>query len=392
MKMVKQILVILLVLVSFGARSQESINKILSEIEENSPGITALRAQFENEKAQARTDLLPPNPIVEFGRFPAVQGAGVKQAWGVSQHFEFPTVYAKRNQLAKSTDRLANASYNATRQELLLEAKQTILELIGAKRMLSEYKKREAFAYGIQSVFQRMVDAGETSILELNNAKLRVAEISQSVLELESKVKYLNSKLLIMNGYKPISITDSAFVIPQLPAKDSLLNDLRQNDPRIAFAGSLVEVADMELVLTKHQGLPELGIGYESEKTDAEHFAGFRAGVSIPLWGNSGKRRAAKVNLNLAQMEEQKNKSMIELEFDENYIVAQSASERLAELKRAVSEFSNIDLLRRALEIGQISTVDFFYEITYLYEVTDKLMELELKYMLHFAALNKHKL
>jgi len=98
MKMLKLITIILLVLLSFGAISQESINKIHSAIEENSPGIAALRAQFEYDKAKARTDLLPPNPTVEFGRFPAAQGAGVKQAWGVSQHFEFPTVYAKRNQ------------------------------------------------------------------------------------------------------------------------------------------------------------------------------------------------------------------------------------------------------------------------------------------------------
>jgi hypothetical protein len=91
-------------------------------------------------------------------------------------------------------------------------------------------------------------------------------------------------------------------------------------------------------------------------------------------------------------MEEQSYISMIELGFDENYIAAQSASQRIAELKSAISEFSNINLLRRALEVGQISSVDFFYEITYLYDVTDKLMELELEYMIHHATLNRYSL
>jgi outer membrane protein TolC len=164
------------------------------------------------------------------------------------------------------------------------------------------------------------------------------------------------------------------------------------NDPRRVALDYMVDVAQQNKQLVAHQGLPELSIGYESEKNDAEHFMGFRAGLSIPLWGNVGKSRAAKIKLNATQTEKQSQVELIQLEYDELYLKASSAKARLDELKQALADYNNLTLLRRSLESGQVSIINFFNEITFLYDITDRIMALELEYAKYYAELYRYEL
>jgi outer membrane protein TolC len=316
----------------------------------------------------------------------------MKYAWGVSQNFEFPTVYAKRAKLAKINDRFADASLNAARQEVLLDAKHTLLESIHTKRMLTEFRRREAFARNMLAIMQKKLDAGQTTVMDLNYAKLRVSEISQSVKNIEAQADIMAKRILVMNGNLPITISDSILILSLLPPKDSLLAEYAVNDPRRIALDYMVDVAQKNKQLVSHQGLPELSIGYESEKNDAEHFMGFRAGLSIPLWGNAGKSRAAKIKVNATQTEQQSQIELIKLEYDELYLNANSTKARLDELKQAHADFNNLTLLRRALEAGQVSIINFFNEITFLYDITDRIMALELEYAKYYAELHRFEL
>lgn len=384
----------ILIIAAFAttALAQSGINDALVQIEENNPTIKSLRAHFDYAKADVRTDLAPPNPTIEGGRFPSVEGTGIKYAWGVSQNFEFPTVYAKRSKLAKVNDKFADAGYNAARQEVLLNAKHTILESIHTKCMLAEFRRREVFARNMLAIMQKKLDAGQSTIMDLNYAKLRVTEITQSMKDFEAQTDIMAKRISVLNGNLPITISDSVLILSPLPPKDSLMAQYIVNDPRRIALDYMVDMAQQNKQLVTHQGLPELSIGYESEKNDAEHFMGFRAGLSIPLWGNVGKSRAAKIKLNATQSEKQSQVELIQLEYDELYLKANSAKARLDELKQALADYNNLTLLRRSLESGQVSIINFFNEITFLYDITDRIMALELEYAKYYAELYRYEL
>ncbi len=385
-------LILLLIAIHLTSLAQVSVNEALRQVEANNPTIRALQAQAQATKADARTDLLPPNPTIEGGRFPAVEGAGIKYAWGISQSFEFPTVYAKRSQLVKSIDSFAEARYNAARQQVLLDAKHTLLEAIHAKRLLTETRRREAFAQSMLNVIQKKVDAGHATAMDLNNARLRVAEARQNVRELEAKVNINAQKIMVLNGGEPLAINDTVLVAVAPADRNILLSSFSQSDHRYAAIERLVEMAEGNKTLVAHQGLPEMNIGYQSEQSDAEHFRGFKAGLSIPLWGNSGKRRAAVMHLNAARVEGESQRRMLELEFEELYQQTLSTKSQLDELRLALVGFSNLALLQRALEAGQVSVIDFFNEVTFLYGITDKVLELELEYAQRYAELHRFEL
>ena len=383
---------LIFLLISTVSFAQMSINDALKQIETNNPTIKALQAQTDNVKASLRTNNTPPNPSIEGGRFPAVNGTDVKYAWGVSQSFEFPTVYPLRNGLAKASDILANASYNAARQDELLNAHITIIELIHAKQVLREVQNRESFAQKMLQIIAKKVDAGSATSLDINKAKLKRVEETQNVKHYKARVNLLKSKLQMLNGGSQLPIAEAAFLDQSLENKDTILGRFKQHDPRYASLEQTVEVAMQNKKLVKHQGLPNLNIGYQSEQTNNEHFSGFKAGISIPLWGNAGARRAATVNLSTTQTQEHSQRLMLEMEFEEYYLETLSLKSQLGELQEALKGFNNLQLLQKALEAGQVSTIEFFNEVTFLYDITDKVLALELDYAKSHAMLHKFEL
>ncbi|MDX9847685.1 MAG: TolC family protein [Tenuifilaceae bacterium] len=392
MKNNRQLLLLLLFLVGFSAYGQESVTDILASIEANNPTIAALKAQLDYQKAEARTNLLPPNPTIEGGRFPAVEGAGIKYAWGVSQSFEFPTVYAKRNQLAKTNDKLVDVNFKAARQEILLQATHVLLEYIQAKRMLTELDHRQKLASNMLNIIQKKVDAGQATTMELNNARLRLVEETQNASRVRSHKNILHRKMVMLNGGQELDATDSLLLLLPLGEKDTIFNQFAHTDPRFSATHQEVALAEQNKSLVTHQGLPELNIGYQSEQTDAEHFTGFKVGLSIPLWGNSGNRRAAAIQLNSSQAQAHNQRVMLEMEFEELYQQTVSTRSQLDELQKALTSNNNLELTRRALEAGEISVIDFFNEVTFLYGLTDRVMELELEYAKLYSELHRFEL
>jgi len=378
--------------VGFSANGQENINAILTSIDENNPTIAALRAHFDYVKADARAGLLPPNPSIEGGRFPAVQGAGIKYAWGVSQSFEFPTVYAKRGQIARTTEKYADVSFKAERQEVLLHAKLSILEYIHTKLLIKEYTIREEFAQNMLTIIQKRLDAGDATAMDLNYAKLRIVEMNQQRISAANQSNLLLKRISALNGNVPISIVDTIIILQELPPRNILGAKYFVSDSRVIALEYMNELAEQNRQLVKQQGLPELSIGFQSEQTDAEHFRGFMAGVSIPLWGNAGKSKAAKIKVNATQAEKQNQVEMLQLEYDEIYLKAISVKNQLDELKEALNSFNNIDLMQRALEAGEISVINLYNELAFLYDLTDKINELELEYAKYYAELHRFDL
>lgn len=378
MKTCKVFSALLLLYTGFSALGQESISSILLAIEANNPTLQMLQAHLEFEKVEARADNFFENPTVEYGRFPSVGGTGLKTVYGVSQGFDFPTAYAKRKSLANQTTKSAELAYRLARRDILLEAKQLIIEKAVVTKMLSEAQKRLKLAKTIEQIFERKVAAGMVGILDLNNARMRTAEASQKQSEMDARLRVLNYKLLAMNGMKPIDGNGVLFSI-SFPSKDSLLIAYKQKDLRFSLAQAQVDMARANLAVVRHEALPKFEIGFESEQANDEHFRGIKAGVTIPLWADMGKKRAARARYTAANAAYTDANFQLTAEFEHKFMATESLNERYRASVLAIDGYQNIDLLKKAVEMGEISIVDFYTEVSFLYEFTDHSLELELE-------------
>jgi len=378
MKIYNLIPAFLLLFVGYSALAQESMSSILSAIEANNPTLKMLQSQFELEKAEARVENYLENPTVEFGRFPSVGGTGVKTVYGVSQGFDFPTAYAKRKNMASQTIKGAELAYRLARREILLEAKHLLIEKAIVTKMLSEAQKRSDLAKAMEQIFERKVAAGLVGILDLNNARMRTAEASQRLNELDARIRALNFKLQAINGMKPIDSKGVLFSTI-LPKKDSLLSAYKEKDLRFGLAQAQVDMARANLAVVRHEALPKFEIGFESEQANDEHFRGIKAGVTIPLWADTGKKRAARARYSAATAAQSDSNYQLAAEFEHKFMETQSLNERYRASVLAIDGYQNFDLLKKAVEMGEISIVDFYTEVSFLYEFTDHSLELELE-------------
>ncbi len=378
MKTFKVFSALLLLFVDYSAFGQRGMNTILSTIEANNPTLQMLQAHLEFEKVEARADNFLENPTVEYGRFPSVGGTGVKTVYGISQGFDFPTAYSKRKSLANQTIKSAELAYRLARRDILLEAKQLIIEKAVVTKMLTEAQKRLELAKTIEQIFERKVAAGLVGILDLNNARMRTAEASQKQSEMDARLRVLNYKLLAMNGMKPIDSNGVLFSI-SFPSKDSLLIAYKQKDLRFGLAQAQADMARANLAVVRHEALPKFEIGFESEQANDEHFRGIKAGVTIPLWADMGKKRAARARYTAENAAYTDANFQLTTEFEHKFMETQSLNERYRASVLAIDGYQNIDLLKKAVEMGEISIVDFYTEVSFLYGFTDHSLELELE-------------
>lgn len=374
--------------------AQPTIDTLLLQIARNNPIIKSAGYSADAHKAESRVGLTPPNPSVEFGKMPSIkQGGGYKTVYGISQGFEFPTVYLKKAALAKSNAKLADTDAAIIRQEVMLEAKTTIIELLHANQMVTVYTERVTQAQKVNQWFETLVQKGEVSVIDLNNSKLRLMHLQTSKREWEATANTLQLKLNWLNGGTTTSITSiSETTLQAVPTLESILAKANELDARICYALVGQDVAGKELALAKNQWLPEFEIAFESEETSDEGFRGFKFGLSVPLWGNVGSVKAAKFRVNAAESLMQSRRMEVENEYLSGYSYAESILAQINQIKAETEASNNLPLLQKALELGSISSIDYYNEVTFLYEVTDKLMELERDYQISIAALTRYEL
>lgn len=391
--MKKKILLFLAIILVNNGFSQTWLDNSLKEIEENNPLLKSGVLWKEAKQAEASIGITPANPFVEAGWFPAEdKGAGMKKTWGISQSFDFPTLYFQKVKKANTSKAIAEVEFKMLRQEVLLDAKSTLLELFYEKMVLGKLNKRVEQTQQLVSWFQKRVETGDASMLDLNNARTRLLNINDRLISSQANIEALTRKLAQLNGANTISINDSLITIPIIHIRDSIISMVKANDPRFALLSLNGKQSIEDLNLAKGQWLPNFEVGYESEKTKAESFSGLRFGLSIPLWGNVGKVKAAKAKRFAVDAEIVSVESQLLAEIETEYVSAKNAQQRFINFSEFLKSNSNISLLRKSLELGNISAINYFNEVEYLYDIQDKSLETEKELMISIAKLERFKL
>jgi outer membrane protein TolC len=194
MKMIKQMYYILagVFFAMTPAMSQSTIDAVLQSVEKNNKSLMAAQSYFMAGKLGFKIGNTLPNPTVQYEYLigsPA--GAGNQQDFVAVKSFDFPSAYGKRQDLAREQGALSEVAYAMTRQEILLEAQLTCIELVYRNKLEIQYAQRKIALENLVQNFQKKLDTGEGNILDLNKAKLQLLELSILAKENEVAVQKL---------------------------------------------------------------------------------------------------------------------------------------------------------------------------------------------------------
>ena len=359
--------------------AQGTLDAMLAQIEANNTSLRTEKQRVEAVAKEYQTGIWLYDPQVSYDwlkGFP--NSAGNQNDLTVTQPFDYPAAYSRRRKLADLKTGQLTFESQSLRQDILLEAKRTGIQLIYLNKRRAELARRLRDAEQFLSNYQKKYDARDATALDLNKARHQVVNLKTELRLLEAEVAEHLSRLAALNGGVPVAVTDTLYpAITALPAFDTLAQIIAASDPELQFLQAQQQVGNAQVSLAKALTLPKMEAGYHYQGILGQNFHGLHVGLSVPLWEN--RNRVAQHQLQTVyyagQLESRRNERFYDVK--RLYEKYQNLQTGLDEYRQGLLSLNNMELLDKALQAGQITTLEYFVEQSLLYESRDRLLELE---------------
>lgn len=394
MKSNDHILTLAFVLFSSSIFAQNSIETILASIAKNNKSIQATAQYYEAQDLQYKTGLTPTNPTAEYDFLSgSPSSAGNQTEFTFAQQFDFPSAYIKKKQLAKAQVQTSAHQITAAKQDILLDAKKVCIAIIYHNRLQQHLNRQKLNAEKLLSDFQSKLDKGDGNILDVNKARLQLITFKKEFNENTSAINELSIKLTELNGGNGISLTDTIYpVAPIVPPFAQLESDYEQADPLLKILQQKQLITQKELELSKALWLPKMEVGYHYQGFLNQNFNGIHTGISIPLWEkrNTVKQKRAQLQFSNLELNAHTNEHFYHIKhIYERY---SNLSATLTEYQNVMATLNNTALLDKALTLGQISSIEYFYETSFFNNAIINYLQTEKEYFTTIAELYKYQL
>lgn len=386
----KPIIYILLSVLALSAHAQSSFDNVLKEIEMNNTTLKAYREKANADKIGNKTGINMANPEVEFGYlWGSPSGEGNRVDLNVTQSFDFPTAYRYKTQLSDVKNQQVDMIYDQQKVEILQQARLICVELVYQKKMNIILSDRLKQARELSDAYQKSFDQGNIDVLERNKTKLNLLNAEKALQINEVDLNLSKSELQRLNG--GLDITE----FNRYPDFTFPLNFIewfaivKANNPSLRVAEQEVALSRKQEQLTRALNLPKITAGYASERVSGTTFQGVSVGVSIPLWEGKNTVKHQKAQTVALQMQHEDSELQFGNTLKNQYDKAKKLSLLLKEYEDALSVTSSQDLLKMALDKGQLSLINYLLELSVYYETVDKYLETERDYQLAVAELQQ---
>lgn len=371
-----------------------SIESILREVEQNNQELKALSQYAESRALELKSGNNLPDPQLGAYYLPfGEHSTGDYSEFQVSQSFEFPTVYStRRNLIDKQTDQL-QLDYQARRQEVLAQAKEYCLNLIYLNKRLTTEILRVEQAKEVFEQVKELYEKEQVGILELNKAKVAWMQEQFKIQQIESDQKNTTLLLKNLNGGAELRFSSDEYDISlDLADKGSVWQEKQVQDPELVKFKQQEAIAQQSLRLAKNRTLPNLTAGFNSQGVAGERFSGVYAGISIPLWSNRNKVKAAQSKVDFQQSINTSLSLQAYSAFEKQYNDYEIMFSKFQEYEATLSGLNSDDLLLQAYQLGELSFLEYYMELRFYRQAYDAMQLMQYQLYISQTQLLKHQL
>ena len=392
----KRLMLIMACLLPVGSTlvAQNTIQDVLARVEQASIAMEAQRKLTEAQKLEAKTGNYLSNPSVGYeSMWGSGEDRGNAGELSVVQAFDFPSAYGNRNKIARLKGEMYEQEREAFRRQLLLDAQMACLEIIYLRQQEALLNERLSNAQKLSQAYQQKLEAGDANIIAIN--KINIEKLNaQTALNLNgtalrSKLEQLSN----MVGGEPIEFHAQDYSPePALPPLSMLEDQYMNNDPTLQALEQAYGIDQQSIALNRSLSLPQFEVGYRQNFGMEGKAKGFLVGISVPLFENKNKVKAAKARSFFSQTQLQSSKLNLKTELKQLYEQAQTLQRSGQELRQLLSHQNNLEILQKALDAGQIDIIEYFTEVNILFESRAQLLSIERDYRLATAQLFRYTL
>lgn len=369
--------------------AQGAVETVLREIELNNPDLQAAAAALDEERLAHRSEALPANPELEFNYLWGAAGIGNRHDLRVTQTLDMPTLSGLRSGQVTRLDELAALKYRAQLLDVFRQARELCIDLVHSHLLLEELQDHQERSASLVQAYERRLEAGGATILDLNKARLHLASVQGQINRVENKRQSLLAALRTLNGGRDVDVALTAYDLDDTLPEDfeSWFEQASEQNPVLAYVRQEVRVGQQQLAIERMNWMPELTVGYMSELRTEEQFRGVTVGVSIPLWSGANRVKRARAGVAAAESRQKAAEHAFYEQLRDNYRIALAMKENAEMLRASLTDTDYRDFLLSALSRGEISMVEYLVENDLYYEALEQTLEAERDYRHSLSAL-----
>lgn len=375
-------------------RAQSHIEEVLRSVEANNKELQANAQLVASQKLEAKTENNLPDPTLSYAH---LWGAKDKsETIGelvISQSFDFPSLYATRGKLNRLKSGAYDSQADVFRQDLLLQAKTLCLDIIMLRRQKQILDERLRNAEQLTALYAQRQQTGAGNALETNKINLELLNVKTEASMNETALQNKLRELRTMNGDLPVSFEDDQYPPVPFPSDyERLKAEVLGADRSLLAMSDASAVAQKQIAVSKSQWLPKLELGYRRNTETGTPFNGVVVGFSFPLFENRSKVKIAKTQAMNIDLQRKGATLQAESRLSQLYQEARNLHASMEEYQKTFRAQRDLELLKQALSGGQISVIEYFVEVSVLYQSQLNYLQLENQYQKAMAEIYKSRL
>lgn len=343
-------------------------DRLVEQIIETSPQAEALKSKLRAETVNSLTTNNLDDPEVEFEHQWGMKGIGNKWGVSVSQDFDWPGTYSARSRAAKLMRKASQSSFDSELNELRLRVKLSLIDLCHANRDAALLDSIKSSLTQLLDKYRTSFDKGETTILDVKKIEIELLgvtrQLNEAIITREGIVGELRS---INPGFS----WENTLTLNQYPVEEGILTEaeyaemLRLNDNRSRYLNDMKELSIANAKVEHNSGMPGFAVGYRYDYELGERFNGLSVGITLPLFSNRNKVKAAMAEADSYQATLMSRNAALEAEWNAMRQQAIRLGEECEQYKRILTTSDTQRLLKMALDGGEISLLNYLQETAY---------------------------
>ena len=369
-----------------GMQAQNSIDQVLRNIEANNKELQANARLISSQKLEAKTDNNLADPTLSYAHL-----------WGskdksetigelvVSQSFDFPSLYASRAKLNRLKTNSFDGQASVFRQSILLQAKEVCLDIIMLRQQQQILQERLRNAEELAAMYKKRLQTGDANVIETNKINLELLNVKTEASLNETALRNKLQELNTLNGNIPVVFEENSYPSVIFPSDYQMLKtEVLAADPTLQALASESAAARQQIGVNKQGWLPKLELGTP--------FNGLVVGFSFPIFENKSKVKIAKAQSMNTDFLKESAMLQAESQVAQLYREAQTLRSSMDEYEKTFQAQQDLDMLKQALTGGQISMIEYFVEVSVVYQSKQNYLQLENQYQKAMAKIYKNQL
>ncbi|NCT17899.1 MAG: multidrug transporter AcrB [Flavobacteriaceae bacterium CG2_30_34_30] len=234
---------------------------------------------------------------------------------GISQTFQFPSIYRTQHKIQKYKVGLSEKQYTLDSKLLTKQVSKAYIQIVYWQQVIKNFVYLDSLYSKFAYAANRRFEMGETNYLEKLTAASKQKEIEILLKQgLENVAKsYLEFQGLLQ--------TEQSFVVPDQALEKWFLQPVNiKNNEGIQYYQQAQNLSKAALSLEKQTLLPDIQVSLfqgTNSYENARVYKGFQVGLAFPLWfGNHrAKIKAAKTEIEIVQNEFENYKTKLEIHY-----------------------------------------------------------------------------